>query len=179
MEAREQRFVQQIDKLEEDIVSLKAQFERYCAYMHHRDNTSTTTNTGLGHIFNNQGRQTSASSSTQSTVQQRRMSPGVLSQAVIQHFSTLGIDLRKFFNQMEMGDELLKPFNQLPIEFQRNKSTKACYKRLKLYGFMKDYLGGPETCISHFHKLTASQLYDKVKQSRCLCRSFIILLTSF
>ena len=98
LEAREQRFVQQIDKLEEDIVSLKAQFERYCANMHHRDNTSTTTNTGLGHNSNNQGRQTSSSSSTQSTVQQGRMSPGVLSQAVIQHFNTLGIDLGKFFN---------------------------------------------------------------------------------
>lgn len=165
LEAREQRFVQQIDKLEEDIVSLKAQFERYCANMHCRDNASTTTSAGLGHNSDNQGRQTSASSST---VQQERTSPDILSQAVIEHFNTLGIDLRKFFNQMEMGDEVLKPFNQLPIEFQRNKSTKAARcKRLKLYGFMKDYPGGPEACISHFHKLTASQLYDKeVKQSR-------------
>ena len=60
-----------------------------------------------------------------------------------------------------MGDELLKPFNQLPIEFQRNKSTNAARcKRLKLYGYMKDYPGGPEACISNFQKLTASQLYD-------------------
>ena len=153
LEAQEQRFAQQVDKLEQDIVSLKAQLERYCANMHCGGNPSMT------NIPANVG-----------PVQQRSTSPGsgVLSQAVTQHFNTLGIDLGKFFNQMETGDELLKPFNQLPIAFQRNKSTKAARcKRLKLYGFMKDYPGGPEACISHFHKLTASQLYDKeVKQSR-------------
>lgn len=94
--------------------------------------------------------------------------PGILSQAVVQHFNTLGIDLRKLYNQVEMGVAILKPFSQLPIEFQRNKSTKAARcKRLKLYSYMKEYPGGPEACISHFHKLTASQLYDRqVKQSR-------------
>ena len=106
LEAREQRFVQQIGKLEGDLVSLKAQFERYCANMHCGGNASTTSSTanpGLGHNSNHPGQQTSTSSSTQSTMQQGSTSQrsGVLSQAVIQHFNTLGIDLRKFYNQMD------------------------------------------------------------------------------
>ena len=84
LQAREQRFTQ--DKLE-DLLSLKAQFERYCANMHVDGNdSSTTTNPNLGHNSNHPEQQTSASSTPQSTVQQGNTSPGssVLSQAVIQ-----------------------------------------------------------------------------------------------
>ena len=94
LEAQEQRFTHQIDKLEGDLLNLKARFERYCANMHVGGNNSTTTaNLNLGHNSNHPEQQTSASTST---VQQGNTSPqsGVLSQAVIQHFNTLGIDLR-------------------------------------------------------------------------------------
>ena len=173
MEAREHRFTQQIDELGGDLLCLKAQVERYCVNVHVDGGNSTTT--APGPISNHSGQQTnhgSESSPSQSSMQQASSTmssgPTILSQTVIQHFNTLGIDLRKFYNQMEKGDKILQPFNKLSTEFQRNKSTKAARcKRLKLYSYMKEYQGGPEACISHFHKLTASQLYDRqVKQSR-------------
>ena len=157
LEARELRFTGQIDKLEGDLLSLKTQFERYCKNMHDGGNRSTSS------TVSESEQQFSGSSSAHSM-----STPVDMSQAVVQHFNILSIDLRKFFTQMEVGDEVLKPFSQLPLEFQRNKSTKAARsKRLKLYNYMKSYPGGPKACIANFSKLTASQLYDReVKQTR-------------
>ena len=151
LEARELRFTGQTDKLEGDLQSLKAQFERYCEKIHAGGNNSN--------ISEQQFSESSVAHSMTTSLH--------MSQAVVQHFNALSIDLRKFFTQMEMGDEVLKPFSQLSIEFQRNKSTKAARsEQLKLYNYMKGYPGGPEACITNFSKLT-SQLYDKeVKQSR-------------
>ena len=111
LEAREHRFTHQIDKLDGDLHCLKAQFERYCANMAISDTSSATTNPGHSHNSErqtNQMRVESGSSGTTSTADRTEgTSPG-MPQTIVQHFNTLGIDLRKFYNQMEVGDAVLK-----------------------------------------------------------------------
>ena len=60
LKAREERFTQQIDKLEGDLLGLKAQFERYCANVRVDDNSSSTsTNPNIGQNCNHSEQQTS------------------------------------------------------------------------------------------------------------------------
>lgn len=105
---------------------LKQQFENYCR----RSVASHHTSPPHPSTCSNQSGEPHSSS---------RETPGssvcglVMTLKVIQHFDTLGIDLKSFYSQMIKGDTILPPFNKLPGDFQRHKSTKAARsKRAKI-----------------------------------------------
>lgn len=169
LETRESHFTQEIDRLQCNMDELKEQFENYCRRNEASHHTSPPHPPGDNTCSNQSGEPHSSSrGSTQSETPGSSVCGLVMTPNVIQHFNTLGIDLKSFYSQMIKGDTILPPFNELPRDFQRHKSTKAARsKRAKILEFMNAYPNGPQACIANYGKLTASKLYDsEVKQSK-------------
>jgi hypothetical protein len=169
LEAMHEHFIKESDRLQCNIDALKEQFE---AYERNHPAGSGNQSKAFGDS-SSQPKSFSGNSQTSgcsSEVGTESQSSGglVMTQKVIQHFNTLGIDLRTFYNQMTKGDSILPPFKELPVEFQRHKSTKAARsKRAKILEFMNTYPNGPKACITNYSRLTASKLYEnEVKRSK-------------
>ena len=107
LEARETFFTQEMDRIQKNVDELKEQLERY-----------SRRNPPPGSANPSPGSGSSPSDPGTSETPE-------LSSSVIQHFNTLGIDLKTFYNQMIKGDSILPPFEELPREFQRHKSQQA------------------------------------------------------
>ena len=172
LEARETFFTQKMDRIQRTGDELKEQLERYSR----RNPSSGSANPSLDSAHPPPGSANPSPGSVHPPPGSANPSPGSgssppeapdLSSRVIQHFNTLGIDLKTFYNQM-IRDSILPPFKELPREFQRHKSTRAARsKRSKLFEFMNTYPNGPQACIANYRKLTASKLYETVvKQSK-------------
>ena len=159
LEAREAHFTQELDRLQCNMDELKKQFESYCKRNHP---------TACGRCRRSSELCVCDSGASQSETPESNTGSILMTQEVIQHFNTLGIDLKTFYTQMIEGDSVLPPFAKLPGEFQRHKSTKAARsKRSKILNFMNAYPNGPQACIANYRKLTASKFYDtEVKKSK-------------
>ena len=163
LEAREARFTQEIDRLQCNMDELKERFESYCRRNSPSNYSNQPNDCGSG------SHSSELCGSSQSETPEKSSAGSVLiTQPVIQHFNTLGIDLKTFYYQMIKGDSILPPFAKLSGEFQRHKSTKAARsKRAKILEFMNSYPNGPQACIANYRKLTASKLYDtEVRKSK-------------
>ena len=112
LEARELRFTCQIDKLEGDLLSLKTQFERYCENMHAGGKHSTST---------------TVSESEQQFSVSSMSTPLDMSQAVVQHFNALIIDLRKFLLKWRWEMKYLNYSLNFLLSFKEQKYKSSTF----------------------------------------------------
>ena len=131
---------------------LKEQFESYCkrnhppGYISNQPKACGNSSRSSEPCGSGSSQSETLESSTASSA-----SSLLMTQEVIQHFNTLGIDLKTFYTQMIKGDSILPPFVKRSGEFQRHKSTKAARsKRAKLLEFMNTYPNGPQACIANY-----------------------------